>query len=196
MLWRGVPLLPSEYYTEMARTSLRDGHLMDAVAFAKHGLGNQGVPAATLVPGAGDPSLLDRLLSMGRGDPDNPDLYLYLGESNRGLGQRMANPFMRRLYLNRAVAAFDGGLRLFPQDESMLIREGQTLDSLRNYAAAEDIYQKTLSLDPNLGLVHEFYEKHLILEGKKAEADELARAREKAGWKEVDPDQKTDILLQ
>jgi O-antigen ligase len=196
MMWRGMPLLPSEYCSEMARVALRDGHYLDAIAYAKRGIGQ---PADRLAPGAVNAQpqdFLGRILKITGGDSQNPDLYFYMGEAGRALGNRIGNPFMRRMYFVRAVAAYQEGLKVFPQDESMLIRDGQTLDGLRNYAAAEDIYQKTLSLDPNLGLVHEYYEKHLVLEGKKAEADELARAREKAGWKEVDPDQKTDELLQ
>jgi O-antigen ligase len=197
MLWRGLPLLPSEYWSEQARTALRDEQFLDAIASAKRGLQPSGeAPAPVSAEGAPAPTLLDKLSSKAGGDPQNFDLYLYLGEANRGLGQRMANPFMKRMYLNRAVAAFDAGLKVFPQNESLLIRYGQTLDSLKDYAGAEGIYQQALSIDPNLGLVHDFYEKHLVLEGKKAQAEEVERAWLKAGWKEVDPEQRTDNLLQ
>ena len=199
MLWRVLPLLPSEYWSEQARISLRDQQFLDAIAYAKRGLGAlPAVPAQSPDPAAGDaaPSLLNQLLAKGPGDPQNPDLYMYIGEANRGLGQRMMNPFMKKLYLKRAVEAFDAGLKIFPQSESMLIREGQSMDGMRDFADAEGVYQKALTLDPNLDLAHAFYENHLILEGKKAEADEVERVRQKAGWKEVDPDQKTDALLQ
>jgi O-antigen ligase len=197
MLWRALPLLPSEYWSEQARTALRDEHFLDAIAYAKRGLQTPGetqTPAP--VDGAPAPTLFDKITNKAGGDPQNFDLYLYIGEANRGLGQRMMNPFMKRMYLNRAVAAFDAGMKVFPQDESLLIRYGQALDGLRKYSDAEVIYQKTLGLDPNLDLVRAYYEKHLVLEGKKAEADALEQARIKAGWKQVDPEQGAEMVLQ
>ena len=194
MLWRGMPMLPAEYCAEVARGALRDHRLVDAIAYAKKGL--YPVPPASDSADEPKPDILDALLSKTGPDPRNPDLYFYLGEANRILGTRFKNPYVSRRYYTAAAEAFDAGLKVFPQDESMLVRDGQALDGLRNFAAAESIYQKALALDPNLDLLHQYYADHLIAEGKKAEADAMERERVKAGPVEVEPDQKAGDLPQ
>jgi O-antigen ligase len=195
MLWRGLPLLPSEYCAEVARGALRDHRLVDAIAYAKKGI----YPVPPLSDSPDDqpkPNLLDTLLSKTGPNPKNPDLYFYMGEANRILGTRFKNPYLSRRYYTAATSAFETGLKVFPEDESMLVRYGQALDGLRNFAAAEAIYQKALALDPNLDLLHKYYADHLIAEGKKAEAEAIERERIKVGPVEVEPDQKADDLLQ
>ena len=195
MLWYGCRLIPSEYAAEVARRDLRDHSYIETIRFAKLGLGPSFGPLPPPADGQ-KPDLLDQSLAFAGYNPKNPLLYFYLGEANRGLGNKMPNRFMRILYFEKADAAFKAGLAVFPQDENMLIREGQALDGLRRFAASEAIYQKTLTLDPNLDTLHEYYENHLRAEGKTAEADAAAAARAKAGWVEIDPDQKADDLLQ
>jgi tetratricopeptide (TPR) repeat protein len=119
-----------------------------------------------------------------------------MGEANRLLGQHMINPYMRRLYFQRADAAFKAGLKVFPQDEDMLVRDGQALDGARNFAAAEPVYQEALTWDPHLEVIHQFYETHLAAEGKQAEAEAMARQRAQAKPVVVDADQPSDSRLQ
>ena len=180
MLWRGMPLIPSEYFAEMARISLRNRAFLDSIAYAQKAIGPNAAPDPASPAGQPQqhPLLFDRLIARTGGDPKDPDLYFYMGEANRVLGVRMLNSYMRKQYYSRAAAAFSAGLRVFPQDESMLIRYGQVLDGLHRYADAEGIYQTALSWDPNLGTVHEYYENHLKAEGKTAEAAESVKARQ------------------
>jgi tetratricopeptide (TPR) repeat protein len=195
MLWNGCRLIPSEYCAEVSRSALRDHNYVQAINYAKLGLQSPDFPAAA-VPEGEKPTLLDLALARTGGNARNPLLYFYLGEANRGLAARMPSRFMQLLNFEKADVAFQAGLKVFPQDESMLIREGEVLDGLRRFAAAEAIYQKALDVDPNLGTVHEYYENHLRAEGKAAEAAAAAKARAAAGWVEIDPDQRAEGLPQ
>jgi hypothetical protein len=172
-LWRGMQMIPSEYCAEMARRSLRNNALMDSITAAKKGIG----PAASGIGpdlSGTPPDILDKLLARTGANPKNPNLYLYLGEANRMLAMRLPNPFLRNDYLGRAATAYERGLKLFPQNETMLVRSGQVMDALRRFGEAEDFYQKALAWDPNLLVIRDYYEKHLTAEGKKAEADAMA----------------------
>jgi O-antigen ligase len=195
MLWNGCRLIPSEFCAEAARRALRDKQYMQCIMFAKMGLQSPDFPAPALQAGV-QPDLLDRALAWTGGNPKNPNLYFYLGGANSALASAMPNRFMRIVYFEKADAAYKSGLSVFSQDESMLVRDGEVLDGLRRFAAAEEVYQKALSLDPNLGTVHEYYENHLRAEGKIEEAAADQKVRERAGWEEIDPDQKTQVLPQ
>jgi O-antigen ligase len=199
MLWRGTPLFPSEYYSELARRALRLDDFLTTIQYARLAIGTDpGQPdsAAAAPPATARPALIDKMLSATGGNPKNPDPYFYLGEANRVIGLRMPNPYMRRRYYGEAASAFEAGLQVFPQDESMLVRYGQTLDGLHQYKDADAIYQKALSCDPHLDSLYGFYENHLVAEGKKAEADAVAHARAMNQTMPVDTDQKADSRLQ
>jgi tetratricopeptide (TPR) repeat protein len=199
MLWRGLPLLPSEYCAELARRSLRDKDPMDAVKYAQMGLGPaSGTAAAASSAAAADPKkpdLLSTLLSKTGPDPKDPDLYFYLGEANRQIAAQMLNPYIRRRYYGLADAAYKGGLKIFPQDENLLARDAQALDGTGNFAAAEPVYREALAADPNLEVIQWFYEAHLTAEGKPAEAEAMARQRERNKAAVVDSDQAADNPL-
>jgi hypothetical protein len=176
MLWRGLPLFPSEYYAELSRTSLRDHKLLETIRL--------GQKAVALPPSAPAPTtdLIEKLWNRTGGNPNNPNPYFYMGEANRLLGSRFHNFYLSKMYFARANAAYEAGLKVFPQDENMLVRNGQALDGLREFAKAESEYQKALSLDPNLGVIRSYYESHLRSEGKSTQADALARQ-----WTQVAP---------
>ena len=191
MLWHGLRLLPSEYYAEMARTSLRDHKFIPAIGYAQKGLG-AGHEVGPVIESAGTPDWIARIAAKTGGNPNNPNLYFYMGEANRTLGARMPNMFLRQRYFEAAIPMFEAGLKVFPENESLLVRYAQALDGLQKHGDAEAIYQKALNLDPNLGILNGYYESHLALEGKKDEAAARAKAREQAGWKEIDPDQPSE----
>jgi O-antigen ligase len=167
-LWRSLPMLPTAYCTEMARRALRNGVPLDAISYAEKGLGSAG---------PGEQDLLDKLLRKTGPDPANPDLYFYLGEGNRALGMRLRNIYLRRDYFAQASAAYEAGLKVFPQDENMLVRDGQVLDALRRFDDAEAMYRKALAWDPKLDAIYAIYETHLIAEGMKPEAAAQIRQR-------------------
>ncbi len=174
MLWRGVPMLPSEYCSEMARRSLRNGAPLDAITYAEKGIDS--APAADSA-GQGEEATLDKLLRITGPNPQNPDLYFYLGEANQALAFRIPNAYLRRDYLGRAASAYEAGLKIFPQDENLLVRDGQVLDGLNRFADSEAMFQRALAWDPNLEKIYDLYESHLKAEGKTAEAEAVARKR-------------------
>jgi len=172
MLWQGLPLLPAEYYSEVARRALRDRNYLASIIDANNAL-NPVVPKpADADDPAPPPNWIDRLLIKTGPEPNNPDLYFYIGEANRALAARMPNRYLRKGYYRQAISAYEAGLKVFPQDESMLVREAQSLDGLGHFDDAEAVYQKALAWDPNLGLIHQYYQSHLILEGKPEKARE------------------------
>lgn len=189
-IWRALPILPSEYYSEMARTSLRDKSYLTAIDFAKKGLGDFG-PA--YVPSEDEetreePGILERWGRKIATVPKNPDLYFYIGEANRAMGSQMGLPSLRRQYFESAASAFESGLAIFPQDESMLVRYGQVLDGLNRFPEAENIYQRAFAADPHLGTLYEYYGLHLTAEGKKEEAKMMKRKQQEAMQGAVDAD--------
>jgi tetratricopeptide (TPR) repeat protein len=112
-----------------------------------------------------------------------------MGEAYRSMGQHTANRILQLMYFARADTSFEAGLKVFPQDETILIRYAQTLDALQHFAEAEVIYQKLFSLDPNLDIIHDYYGTHLRAEGYKAKADALERELERSRTAPVDADQ-------
>ena len=78
----------------------------------------------------------------------------------------------------------------------MLVRYGQALDGSGRFEDAEVIYQRALQWDPKCTAVQVAYESHLAAEGKKAEADALAKARQGSAPEAVDTVPKGDARLQ
>ena len=195
-LWKGLPQLPFEYYSEKARVSLRDGAFLDAIASAKK--------ARAFVPPARDPGFdqnpppapgaFETILGKTGFHPRNPNPYLYEGEANRQLGLRMPDSYLRQSYYEEAAAAFEGGLKIFPQDESMLVRYAQTLDGLERFPEAEALYQRAFALDPHLGALYEYYAGHLAAQGNQAGAEGMARKKEAITHGAVDEDSGASLL--
>jgi hypothetical protein len=206
MLWLGIPFIPAEYYAEMSREALRESRFIDSIHLAQKAIGpaaerivNPGVavaPARADANGTPEPSLLDRLLKLGRPDPLNPDPYFYIGEANRGLASRMPTKFLKKHYLERALPAYQAGLKVFPEDENMLARYGQALDGLGRFADAEAIYQRAFACDPRSVAIQEIYESHLKAEGNEEEAEKRAREREETMPAAVDMEQPGNSQLQ
>lgn len=136
--------LPGEYWASRARISLRDGRLDEAVEQSR------------------------RALTF---ESKNPFLYHDLGLALRraaGRGATSAAPKLRE-----AEAAFRAGLKLFPQDETLWVRLGETLDALGDYAPARKAYEEAIRLDPNLGLLYGYFARHLQRVGRVDEAREI-----------------------
>ncbi len=141
----GLPKLRGEIFCEKSRVALRDGLYSEAVDFAQRGL---------------------------QTEKKNPFLYYHLGQAHR-LDAMKAPRSARKTRLEQAEKAFHEGLVLFPQDEDLWIRLGQTLDALGDYKNARDAYECALELDPNLGILYAYYAKHLISAGRESEAEEI-----------------------
>jgi O-antigen ligase len=194
MLWRVALLYPSEYNAELSRISLRDHRLLQATQYGDEGLA-RGPGFST--PLADDQTLdpMQQWLKWSGGNPKNPNLYFYIGEANLTLGIRFRNPYLGKMYYERAAAAFQAGLKVFPQDENMLVRYAQALDGLNQHADAEEVFQRALSVDPNLGALHDLYIAHLRLAGDTDKADALSKQWSQEAVAPVDSTSSTGSLL-
>jgi O-antigen ligase len=203
MIWAGLPLLPSEWCAEQSRIALRDNKYIDSIDYANLGLGRfdeYGRPPVL------DPARapfwsawfggIDSMVRRFGPNPRNPDLYFYLGEANRALGSRMPLFILKRRYYDAAVAAFHDGLSVFPQDENALVRLAQSLDGLRQYNAAEQVYQECFRVDPHLATMRAYYATHLLDQGKTSEAAAAVQIQHELETHEVDAEHKADSLLQ
>ncbi len=163
-LWIGVaalPKIPAEYFTEKARVELRDGNDFGSMDDAHIALGE--------IPD--NPGLMERLVEWSGGSRLNPFLYFYVGEANRALALSTVGRAIRDSYYEDAVDAYQKGLKLFPDDENLLIRCAQSLDGLREFSEAEDLYDAALKADPNLGVLYGYYGSHLAAMGRTADAN-------------------------
>lgn len=127
---------PGEFFTERARIHLRDEEYPEAIASATRAL---------------------------RLDPWNPVTCLHLGEALRFQAELEPAYADRQARRQAADRAYQQGLRLFPQDENLLVRRGQVLDRLKRFDEAEASYQAALAADPQLKVLRELYEKHRAL---------------------------------
>src|SRR5262249_859590 len=93
----------------------------------------------------------------------------HLGQAIRLKASNSRSPAGRQ-ELARAVAAFQQGLALFPQDEDLWLRLAETFDAAENYAEARTAYDEALKRDPNLGLLYYYLAKHLRKVGRDEEA--------------------------
>ncbi len=139
----GLPKLRGEIFCEKTRVAVREGLYSEAIDFAHRGL---------------------------QTEKKNPFLYYHLGQAHR-LDAMKAPKSVRKARLEQAEKAFRAGLDLFPQDEDLWIRLGQTLDALGDYKNARTAYETALQLDPNMGLLHAYYAKHLMAAGREDEAE-------------------------
>lgn len=137
ILLAGVPKIPGEYFAEKARIALRDKDYFDAVRAAKNGI---------------------------LWEKKNPDLFYYLGESRRSIGDGTQAPKLRKLqesYYLLASDSFKQAVTLFPQDERLLLIEGWTLDALGRRDEAGDFFRRAMEWDPNLEQVWKSYQWHM-----------------------------------
>ena len=124
---------PGEFFSDRARILLRDEQYPEAIAAATRAL---------------------------RLDSWNPVTRLHLGESLRLQAELEPAYADRQARRQEAERAFQQGLRLFPQDENLLVRRGQVLDRLKRFDEAEASFQAALAADPRLDVLRQLYEKH------------------------------------
>ena len=127
-------LLPGEYFAERARTSLRDGRLGDAIAYAQKGL---------------------------EWERGNPDLYAYLARARVGYGYNMANAAVRTSFYNAAIDAFESARALAPQEQSFALTLGLLYDLVGRFEDGEASLKVALQLDPKSEAVRQYWEAHL-----------------------------------
>jgi O-antigen ligase len=128
-------LLPGEYFTEKARTSLRDDDPPSAALYAQRGL---------------------------ESEHNNPYLYQYLGSAFFEEGDDlMTDPPARTSSYKAAITAFEQAQVLAPQDKTFPLALGSLYDLLGRFDEAEWIFDKALALDPKSIPTRQCYDAHL-----------------------------------
>jgi O-antigen ligase len=143
--WR---LAPGEYYTERARTSLRDHRPLAALAFALKALGYE---------------------------QEDPQLHNYLGKARMMAGERQSDPVARASFYRAALPAFAKARELAPLDETYAIELAFTYDALQRFSEAEWMYGEALAFDPKSAALRHYYEAHLE-QWKRGSASSLQEA--------------------
>lgn len=127
-------LLPGEYFAERARTALRDDELESGAAFALRGLSYE---------------------------RKNPLLYQYLGSARFDQADRGQTAVAGAQFYQEALAAFEKGRALAPQEEAFAVGVADSYDALQRFPEGEWTYEQALALDPRSTSLNSLYQAHL-----------------------------------
>ena len=155
-LWLSASALskwPAEYHAERARRLLSDWRLLDSAEIANN---------AAEFSRKG----LER-------DPNNPELFYDLGESQIILAIQAEDPGERKRLYEESIASYQSALQLAPRDVRYVLCLAWSLDAIERFDEAETAFATAVQLDPNSGRVHSSYAAHYHLRGEleKAEAE-------------------------
>lgn len=145
MALTGLPKWPGEYWCERARVALRDRKFDLSIELARRAIGDE---------------------------PRNPDVYFHLGEAHRSLALATPGRAQKRPHFEAAIDAYRRSLAIFPRDEHVLVRLGQSLDELERFTEAREAYETAIRHDPQLGVLHAYFSRHLSRVGRSEEAKE------------------------
>ena len=158
LLILAIPLMPGEYYGELARRAVRDEHYDEGRRLA------------------------ERALTYER---KNPNLWFHLAEARHYLTLGADDPVGRVALHEQAAEAYEEALKLFPRDTRLLLKLGQTLDLAGRFEDAEAIYQRAIEGDPNFGNVYAYYGLHFKLQRRFDLAEENFRKARDLGESEI-----------
>ena len=158
LLVLAIPLMPGEYYGELARRAVRDEHYDEGRRLA------------------------ERALTYER---RNPNLWFHLAEARHYLTLKTDDPVGRKALHEQAADAYEEALNLFPQDTRLLLKLGQTLDLAGRFDDAETIYQRAIAGDPNFGNVYAYYGLHFKLQHRFDLAEASFRKARELGETEI-----------
>lgn len=135
----GLPTLPAEYFAEQARVALTEERHEDSIAFAELGL---------------------------PGDRKNPFLPLYLGQAHADMAETTTNTVAATAAYEAAIQSFRAGLRLYPQEQWLMVGLGSALDGLGRFGEAQPVYEEALRWNPTSFQVYLYFATHLRLAGQ------------------------------
>ncbi len=153
-------LWPGEIFAEKARVALRDDRNVDALGFAQRGLA---------------------------WEKENPYLYGYLGDAQHFLTLNAPDPARAIKLHEDALAAYSAGLKLFPQDTALLLKQVQDFDQLERFAEAEQDFQRLFRFDPLFANVYAYYGLHWELQRRMMAAERCFRLAQRLGESEISP---------
>ena len=134
LLVQSARLFPGEYYAELARAAVRDERSYVAILNATRGL---------------------------RFDPENPDLYLHLGNARLQLGENSPHPAAAASFYGDAIAAFEKARAIAPQDSIYALQLAIALDTAQRFEEAEWLFHEAMKLDPKAESLRRYYASHL-----------------------------------
>ncbi|HEY3900163.1 MAG TPA: O-antigen ligase family protein [Chthoniobacter sp.] len=129
--------LPGEIFAEKARMALRDDRNSEALAFARQGIA---------------------------WEKNNPFLYGYLGEALHFLTLTAPDRAAAQSLHEDALEAYAQGLKIYPHDTGLLLKEAQVYDVMGRYPEAEQVFQRLFQLDPMFGNIYAYYGLHWQLQ--------------------------------
>jgi tetratricopeptide (TPR) repeat protein len=151
LLFKAWPLVAVEYLTERTRVAFRAGEYDEVVVFA------------------------DRALQRERANADLPYLR---GEAQFRLGIESEQAAEREAFLRKAIASFEEGLKMFPQDSRLWAALGRSYDQLRDFESAEKAFRQAFALEPGSADIYQAYGLHWQLQDQLPKANEcFERAR-------------------
>ncbi|MEI8108310.1 MAG: O-antigen ligase family protein [Verrucomicrobiota bacterium] len=128
---------PGEFFSEQSRIRLREFDYPNSILYAQQSI---------------------------RLDPWNPFTFTYLGEAYRVQAEEEESYDDRQSARQQANLAYQSGLRLFPQDTTLLLRRAQVLDRLRLFDQAEASFQLAIAADPRLSSIRQAHSAHQLLQ--------------------------------
>ena len=158
LLLLAIPLMPGEYYGELARRAVRDEHYDEGRRLA------------------------ERALTYER---KNPNLWFHLAQARHYMTLGVEDPVGRAALHEQAAEAYEEAIRLFPRDTRLLLKYGQTLDLAGRFDDAEAIYQRAIEGDPNFGNVYAYHGLHFRLQRRFDLAEECFRKARELGETQI-----------
>ena len=151
LLVKAWPLVYGEYLAERTRIAFREGDYENVVAYA------------------------DRALQRERANADLPYLR---GEAYLRVGIESPEATERDALLRKAIASFQEGIKIFPQDSRLWTALARSHDQLREFELAEKAFKQAFTFDPGSADIYAAYGLHWQLQDQLAKANEvLQRAR-------------------
>lgn len=147
-----LPKFPGEYWCEKARVAVRNRQYAEAIEYGKKSLERE---------------------------QRNPFTHFHIGQAHRLTAENTFRP-LRKPHYEEAIAAFEKGLNLFPQDEALWVRYAQALEGSGRFKEAGEAYREAINLDPQLGIIRSYYSRYLGRMGRESEAKEQAAFASKA----------------
>jgi len=166
LLGISIRFLPGEFYAEKARVAFRDGHYADSLALAHRGIA---------------------------WEKKNPALYGYLGDAGHFLTLSSPDPASARMLHEDAVVAYEAGLKLFPHDTGLLLKQAQVLDLLGRFPEAEAVFQKLFRYDPLFANVYAYYGLHWKLQNRMKTAERCFLVARRLGESTITPQALQDM---
>ena len=142
----GLPTLPAEYFAEKARVALTEERHEDSIALAELGM---------------------------PGDRKNPFLPLYLGQAHSSIAETSTNAVVATASYTNAIESFRTGLKLYPQEQWLMVGLGSALDGLGRFEEARPVYEEALRWNPTSSQIHLYFATHLRLAGRFEEAEAM-----------------------